>query len=581
MKKTAVIFALTVFALALLLPFAMNMQAANAQTSSYTIQEVYQNVQVLNSGGVVVSFNITLSGTLPSNFLIGMPYEYSTYVVKGVAYDNNYNVLPVTLGVQLQSQSGFYAASVALPSGTTNSFTVVFVFSNSALAETASGFNLYYPAYPALTQVASDCNVTITLPSGVSLSGIDKNDGAVNVTNYDATNLAPFTYSPGIGRIAVSTGYIQPVDIPSLKRQINIDASGGITAVDTYRFVDESQSIITALLINLPLNATNISARDQFGTVLTIATYQTNSQVFVQNMTLAIPINPGESTGITVYYILPRVSPAQFSRYTLDLDLLPYLNCYVDSASITITPPEGATIVMPQISQIGPSATLSRNAFQETLTINEQGVSFVDSIIPSQNVLSFTFDYSPLWIAFRPTIWMFAISAVGLFVVAYWFRPKTKPTTPRLQTLRRAAGMMSPETVTAFADAYEEKIKIKSDMETLEARVAHGRIPRRRYKVQRQAMEQRVETLTNTISRLKQVLRSAGGTYADIVRQLEAGEVELEEAELSLKNLEVRHETGEVSLENYRKQLPDVEKRKEKAESRINELLLRVREEIR
>jgi len=580
-KRTAVIIALTIFSMALMLPLTLNMQPANAQTG-YTIQHVDHNVQLLYSGHVVISDTFTLTGTLPSSFLVGMPFKYSSYVLKGIAYDGNYIVLPMTLGVQFESQSGFYAASVALPAGTSSTFTVVFIFSNSALASTPSGYNLDFPAYPSLTQSAGDCNVTITLPSGMSLNGVDKSDGPVNATNYDAQNLAAFTYSPGTGRIGISTGYIQQVDIPSLNRQIGISAAGAVTATDTYRVVDKSSSSIASFLVNLPLNASGITARDQFGRVLTIATYQTNSQVFVQNVTLAVPINQGESTDLSLDYSLPSMSSAQFSRYVLSIDLLPYFNYYIDAASVTITPPEGAIIVSPSFSQLGASGTVTRNAFQETVTVYRSGVSFVDSVIPSQDIVSVTFDYSPLWIAFRPTSWMWAITAVGLVVVALWMRPKGKPSAAPRPTYRAAKGVvMSPESVNQFVDAYEEKIKITNEMSTLEARAAHGRIPRRRYKVQRMAMEQRLETLTNTIGQLKEVLRGAGGSFADLVRQLEAAEVESEEVQLVLKNLEIHHETGEIGLEAYRKQLTDLERRKTKAETRVNELLLRVRAELR
>ncbi|HTY74877.1 MAG TPA: hypothetical protein VMD05_04845 [Candidatus Nanoarchaeia archaeon] len=581
MKRTAIIIALTIFSLAIMLPMSLNLQATNAQTG-YSIQHVDQSVQLLESGHVVVSDTFTLTGTLPSSFLVGMPFKYSSYILKGVAYDSNYNVLSLTLGVQFMSQSGFYAASVALPSGTPNTFTVVFIFSNNALTSTPEGYNLDFPAYPSLTQTAGDCNVTIVLPSGMTLNGIDKSDGPVNATNYDTQNLAAFTYSPGTGRVGISTGYVQQVNIPSLNRQIGISASGTITVTDTYRIVDNSSNSIAFFLVNLPLTAQDITARDQFGRVLTLATYQTNSQVYVQNVTLVVPINQGESADLSLDYSLPSVSPAQFSRYVLTIDLLPYFNYYIDSATVTITPPEGATIVAPTISQLGYSGAITRTAFQETVTFYRQGVSFVDSVIPSQDNVAITFDYNPLWIAFRPTSWMWAITAVGLVVVALWMRPKAKPSAAPKTVYRVAPGaVMTPESVNEFVDAYEEKIKITRDMSTLEARAAHGRIPRRRYKVQRIAMEQRLESLAHTIGTLKEILRSAGGSYADLVRQLETAEVESEEVEMTLKNLEINHETGEIGMEAYRKQLADLERRKTKAETRVNELLLRLRAELR
>jgi hypothetical protein len=580
MKRTAVIFALTIFSMALFLPLTLNMQAANAQTS-YNIQHVDHTVSVLYSGNVVIAETIQLTGTTPETFQIGLPFKYSNYILKGTAYDSNFNVLEVTLGVQLQDQSGFYAASVNLPQGTSK-FTVVFILANGVLTTSPSGYNLDFPAYPSLTQAAAEVAATITLPSGATLSGIDKEDGVVNATSYSRQNLPAFTYAPAIGRFSTETGTLQQIVIPTLNRQIGVSSSGAITVTDTYRIVSNSATSIPWLLINLPLNASNIAAKDQFGRVLSTTTYQTNSLVFVQNVTLAVAMNPGETTDLSLAYTLPSVSPGQSSRYVLNLDLFPYFNYFVNSASVTVTPPEGATIVTPQLSQIGATAAISRNAFQETVTINKEGVSYIDSIIPSQETLTVTFDYSPLWIAFRPTSWVWAIVIVGIVLVALWTRPKTKAAVPRIQVTRAVAGLtLSPENLREFVESYEEKLNIMAEIRSLEAKADHGRIPRRRYKVQRKTLEQRLEALSSSLGQLKAVMSSAGGTYADIVRQLEAAEVEAQEVELSLKNIEIRHESGEIGLESYRNQLTDLEKRKEKAEHKVNGLLQRVRAEIR
>jgi hypothetical protein len=87
--------------------------------------------------------------------------------------------------------------------------------------------------------------------------------------------------------------------------------------------------------------------------------------------------------------------------------------------------------------------------------------------------------------------------------------------------------------------------------------------------------------LTKTITELKEVLRSAGGSYAENIKQLENAEIELEEVELGIKTIEARHARGELPLEAYRKQLADFERRKEKAEGTVSGLLLRLRGEIR
>ncbi len=581
MKKTAVILALTIFSLAVFLPITFNIQAANAQATSYTIQHVDHSVQVLYSGQVVISDKIQLTGTLPSTFQIGLPYKYGSYLLRSTAYDSNYNILPVGLGVQLQDQSGFYGVSVSLPSGTSNSFTVIFILSNGGLTPTSNGYNLDFPGYPGLTQVASDCSVTLTLPSGATIVGISKSDGVVNATNYDKSNLAPFTYSPAIATFSAGSGTLQQATIPSLTRQIGISPSGAVTCTDTYRIINNSTKAINSFLINLPVNSTNVVARDQFGRILSTAIQQQNSQVLVENVTLAVSANAGELSELVLDYSLLGISPAQFAQYVLTIDLLPYFNYYINSASVTITPPEGAKIITPQLFSLGPTDGLTRDAFQETLAINKEGVSFIDSTVPSQEFLSLTFDYNPLWISFRPTSWMFAVVLVGLVIVAIWRRPKAKVSAPRVQVSRMVAGQgLSSQNINDFVEAYEEKNRITREISSLEARAEHGRIPRRRYKVQRKSLEVRLDNLNQTIAQKKELMRRAGGSYADSIRQIEAAEVELNEVEMSIRNIGIRHETGEVPMEAYRKQLSDLERRKQKAESALDSLLLRLRGEM-
>lgn len=578
MKKLAVVLALTLLALAISLPLSLNLQAAKAQ-ASYTIQRVDHNIQIFHSGHVVVTDKIQLSGTLPSTFQIGLPYKYGSLLLEAVAYDANNNALPVALGVQLQEQSGFYAVDVALPQGTSNTFTVAFVLSNTALVPSSSGFSLDFPAYPGLTQSVAEVKGTLTLPSGSTIVGIDKPDGVVNATEYTKTNLGAFTYAPAIASFSSTSGYIQIANVDSLIRRIGISPSGAVSSTDSYRIANNGTNRIWSFIINLPVRATGIVARDQFGRVLSTNLYQNNSLILAYNVTLAVSMNTGESTDITLDYSLPPAT-AQGARFTLYLDLFAYFNYFVNTASVTVTPPEGATIVAPTLSEIGTSASLTRNVFQESLTINRHSISYIDSIIPSEDIAVVVFDYNAMWIAFRATSWMWTAAIAVAVIVALWTRPKTKAAAPKVQVVKMAAGQaISQEHIIEFTNSYEEKNKITQEIRSLEARAQHGRIPRRRYKVQRRTLEARLETLNHSIAQLKEILRGAGGTYSDIVRKLEAEEIEMNEVNMSLKNIDIRHETGEISLESYRKQHSDLEQRKEKAESAVNSLLMRLREE--
>jgi chromosome segregation ATPase len=87
--------------------------------------------------------------------------------------------------------------------------------------------------------------------------------------------------------------------------------------------------------------------------------------------------------------------------------------------------------------------------------------------------------------------------------------------------------------------------------------------------------------MSRKLDDLKQKLRAAGGRYADLMRQLEVAEAEINEVEANIRSIEARHRRGELSLEAYRKLLGDYERRKGNAETKISGILMRLREEMR
>jgi chromosome segregation ATPase len=99
--------------------------------------------------------------------------------------------------------------------------------------------------------------------------------------------------------------------------------------------------------------------------------------------------------------------------------------------------------------------------------------------------------------------------------------------------------------------------------------------------VQKKTLEMRLETLSRDLTELKEGMRAAGGHYSELMLQLEVAEAESNEVGTNIKNTETLHNRGELSLEAYRKRLDEYQRRKEKAETTINGILLRLREEIR
>jgi chromosome segregation ATPase len=94
-------------------------------------------------------------------------------------------------------------------------------------------------------------------------------------------------------------------------------------------------------------------------------------------------------------------------------------------------------------------------------------------------------------------------------------------------------------------------------------------------------LESRLATLGKTLDEFKERARATGGKYADLMRQLEISETQINEATTNIKSIEARHNRGDLSLGAYRKLLGDYERTKEDAENSINGILLRLREETR
>ncbi len=565
--------------MAIFLPLTFNVGAANAQTASYSIETVTHNVQILNSGHMVISDIIVLSGQSPSSFQIGFPYTYAQYVLEGIAYDSTGKELPIALGVELEDQPGFYAATVDLTGTSSKNFTVAFTFASGLLTSVTDGFDFDFPAYPSFTQTAEVCTTNIVLPSSnTAIVGIDKPDGVVNSTTYSKSNLAAFSSASATGTFSQVGSAIQLIDINSITSQVTYGPTGDITRTDTYNITCK-QLLSVFFPFPVPSTATNIVVRDQFGSQLSFSTITDIYDVTVANTTFSLGLSQNQSTLLTLSYDLPKSTTVGDVSSTL----FSVANCYVQRASVTYVLPEGAQFTSPTTSSQG--YTLSRDVFQQSLTVSKTGVSFIDSNVPTESTIHFTYDYNYLWIAFRPSLWAVAIAFVGIIVFAVVKRPKAPAgrvvLRPVISRPISGGSSLSSEQIQQFVEACEEKNKVTKEIRTLEARAEHGRIPRRRYKVQRKTLEGRLEALSHKAATLKESVRSAGGSYADIVRQLDAAEVELNEVEMTIKNAGVRHETGELSLENYRKQLADLERRKEKAETTVNGLLLRLRGEIR
>ncbi|MBS7632019.1 hypothetical protein KEJ15_00110 [Candidatus Bathyarchaeota archaeon] len=582
-KKTLAISLLSLTVLAITVIFH-TVYPARAASADYSIEQVDHKIKVMYNGYVLMNETITLvgeslDGGVIDHFLIGVPYKYGQQIVRCFAY-NAYSVFEVVQDVSLEDRAGFYGVRVnflsplSVSNGTHQVFNIGIVFSNNLLtqnSQNSSLFTLDFPAYPSLTKIAAKCNASVIAPGNATFIS-----GTQESLNYSVTSLSAFQYAPANVTFLLSGDKIQVFEIKELKRKVTINEFNDIEVSDTYRITNKASKEISSVEVMLPPNASNPKAQDQSGRALSTPT-QSDRITNTFKVTLYSSLKTGESAVFTLTYPLPKdayYSAAQSASnaHNITFQLFQKADYFIEQASVSFSFPEGAKISNFDKAIIGEGYGFSKNVFQESLFFSRQNVILTDSFS-----IWIVYEYNPLWISFRPALIMWALALVGCAVVVVARKPKA----PEQVIVPVKGARIRLDDIRDFADKYEEKMKIMAEIDSLDAKVQKGRIPRRRYKVQKKTLEARLNTLSRDLGGLRSRMRVTSGHYADLVRQLEIAETDIIEAETNIKSIEARHERGDLSLEAYRGLLSDYQRRKENAQIKINGIIIRLREEIR
>jgi len=574
LKKAASAFIILTFTIMVLTSIFFNMKTVGASNGSdYNIEHVNHTIKIMYNGYIFINDTIQITGQAPNGFLIGFPYKYGPYILQCVAY-NSSDIFSVSLDVPFDNAMGFYGIRIDFPHGSTPSaFTVGVVLSNNLLTQTlnTSRYILDFPAYPSFTKSAA-------VNASIQIEGATRVNGTVPSFTYGNESLPAFTSSPANITFTLTSTTIQLFDINELKSEFRISENGAIECLDSYYITSKTTAKISSIEIILPPNALNPKAQDQFGRSMGASAW-VDKKTGHYKVSFNMALESYRSTRFYVKYFLPSdyAIQTEANNFVFEFPLFKGLNNYIEQASLTFVLPEGAKITSFKITLIDSAYSITRNVFQETIAIKREGISYLDNLLPSTNVLQFAYQYNPLWASFRPTLWVWALTILGCAVILVWKRPKVAPAPIAMP---KVVVTLRPENIKSFVNLYEEKRKIIQESESLESMVRKGRIPRRRYKVRKRTLEIRLNTLSRNLEELKEKMRAAGGKYADLMRQLEIAEIEINEAEAGIKSIEGRHSRGEISLEAYRKLLTDYLHRKEKAETTTNGILVRLREEI-
>lgn len=570
-------------------PLYANLVTVYAETNGLDSIDIQldHSIQIQGGGLVIISETVKLSlktseqpATL-EDFLIGFPSQYEPNLDYSFVYETlnpNKRFPSPELDVGL-GEIGFYAIKVLFPEQVeiteddSYSFTAVFVFSSlissttTYIEEEQRNMTVLYmdvPIYPSLAQNVSLCNVTVTLPP-IEISFVewpqDFNKTTIDSSdrlNHVRSPLEQFTRESESLRAATLERFLI-LEAIETRREIVIDQLGNMLLSDFYHMINEAAGTLSEIEVQLPQGAYDVSAEDTSAD-LRVAQEGENVKIYLRSA-----LRKDEKTKFTVAYKLPwknYVEQRGWRNFDLDFPFLEQFNWTIRKLIATVSLPEGAEF---QPSSANPYS-VQKNVFQEKVTfVFHNATPFHD--------LNFDFTYSHLvfWASFRPTLWVGVLAAVVAAIAALWRAPK--PAAPMIP--------VPSKDLRSFVDDYGEKARILGELESIEQQARRGKMPRRRYRVRKRSLESRLSVLSRGLTELREKIRTAGPRYADIMRQIEVAETELEGVETDIRRVEGRYRRKEISAEAYRRLLQGYRRRRDGAKTTIDSALLRLREEIR
>jgi len=571
-KRTPLILILLILTL-----IALNEIIANTRATPSDSLKIHINrsAQIETDGALIINDTIELSADADTSlnpithFMIGLPTNYGHNLFSIFAYDN-IGKLNVTTNVPLHSFYGVdlkFRDAVDLPKTGPYTFTVVYVLSGLVRLEGAE-FNMSLSLFPILEKEIDLCNLTVVLPPRTvyTNSSLHFDNTTITTTRYSyqilnrtEINLRPFTNQTSWITFKHSG---QPkefsiIELNQLLREITLNPFGDLLVSDHYQLTNRGESL-SEISFNIPRNATEISAQDVYGS-LGQPRIETETDTFKPVfVSLREALKRDETTKLTLNYRLPfntYVKQHSFEDYALTLDFLNFTRNTARKVIVKVNLPEGAE---PQAS---PKSTKDIPKGETVFT----NVTRFDNLN-----FDLGYRYSIFWTSFRPVTWV-GVSAI-IFSSVLFLRSGAKPAIVvapvHLETLRR------------FVDEYGEKTRITLELESMERQVKSGKLSKRRYRLRRISLDNRLSKLQKELGDLRSKIESAGGRYANSMRQLEVAEAELETLRGDIERLEARYRRKELSTEAYRRLLDEYDRRRERTENTISGVVLRLREEL-
>jgi len=557
----------------ILLPKTLANSSLSNDLSKIKVNKIVHTVELLDGGLIVINDTITVSAdeNVSVNFPIGFPYDYARYLIKCRAVADNKEI-PIVPDYGLGSP-GFYGVLVNLTSiedefkinSTPKNFTVTFIFSGPIVAED-DYLTVNFTLFPSLAIDAQKCYTTVIFPDSLNLTEAsftyNKTETKEN-RNYYYLNPIPlekFAYSKAKAwlRLRVSESFIY-AEIEKLERKIEVDLYGNINVKDTYYIVNKGTKTIDQITIFFPKEGYDFVVESAIGTK-----FSDVSKEDLKSNRLHIPsIGPNEKNVFSLVYKLNSTN----GKYKLNISIDKITPILIKKLVVSFISPRG--ISFESSSVVSMASSIERDLSKDSVTFTLHNFTIVDSF-----QVTIAYRVNIFWASYPYTL--IALISSSVILLGVFARRRLGPAPVAAPKV-----VVSPKIFRKFVESYEERIKIMSRIERLEEQARKGRIPRRQFKVRKTMLENKLSLLSKDLAELRETIRRSGPRYADIIRQLEIAEAQLEEAEAGIRRVRSRYRRGEISREAYRRLLEEHEKRIDDANLKIEGALLRLREEYR
>lgn len=535
---------------------------------------VERTVTVEVGGAVVITDTLKFSPDTGvninpiSDFIVGLPSKYQGNLFYVSAYDD-IGALNVTRGVDLD---GFYGIDTkfrdAIDLTETGSYEFVVLYVLSGLIVSDGGeFNLSLPLHPVLDRRAEFYNLTVALPprtmyvnssSYFDNATVTTPQYSYQILNRSESDLEPFTNQTSwiTFKHSGEPKEFLLIELSQMVREIRLDPWGDLLVSDFYQLINIGDRL-PKIPFYLPRNATGISAQDVYGSVGVRVEDEEDADKRV-SISLREALTKDEKIKITLNYRLPfkmHVDQDSFEDYTLTLDFLNFIHYIARSFTVEVVLPEGA--------EFQASKKNTGDTFQGEIT-------FVNVTRFHDLNFSLRYRYNIFSASFGPVSWVGVSTAI--FSAVLFLKGAAKPAVIVVP--------IPPKTLRKFVDNYEEKMRIELELRSMERRVRRGKLSRRRYRLRRSSLNNRLSMLQKESTGLRSEIESAGGRYVDMMRQLEVAEAELQTLRGDIQSVEARFRRKELSAEARRRLLDEYSRRRDRAESTISRAILTLREEL-